>query len=84
MMLGVGLKMTKFFQYIFDDHAILEVVCDDLKEYRRELAFLRKLKLASKDSYNPIIETDFGDDGLGFEFCRLHNASIIRVMYRGN
>lgn len=76
--------MTKFFQYVFDDHAILEVVCDDLKEYRRELAFLRKLKHASKDSYNPIIETDYGDDGLGFEFCRLHNASTIRVMYRSD
>lgn len=76
--------MTKFFQYVFDGYAILDIVCDDLKEYRRELAFLRKLKLASKDSYNPIIETDFGDDGLGFEFCRLHNASTIRVMYRSD
>lgn len=76
--------MTKFFQYVFDDHAILEVVCDDLKEYRQELAFLRKLKHASKDSYNPIIETDYGGDGLGFEFCRLHNSSTIRVMYRSD
>lgn len=81
MMLRAVLKMTKYFQYIFDDCAILEVVCDDLKEYRRELSFLRKLKLASKDSYNPIIETDFGDDGLGFEFCRLYNASTVRVIY---
>lgn len=76
--------MTKFFKYVFDDHAILEVVCNNLKEYRRELAFLRKLKHASKDSCNPIIETDFGDDGLGFEFCRLHNASTIRVIYRSD
>ena len=76
--------MTKFFQYVFDDYAILDIVCDDLKEYRHELATLRRLKSASKDSYNPIIETDFGDDGLGFEFCRLHNASIVRVIYRGD
>lgn len=76
--------MTKFIQYVFDDHAILDVVCDDLKEYRRELSILRKLKHESKDSSNPIIETDFGDDGLGFEFCRLHNASTIRVMYRSD
>lgn len=76
--------MTKFFKYVFDDHAILEVVCDDLKEYRRELAFLRKLKQTSKGSYNPIIEFDYGDDGLGFEFRRLHNSSIIRVMYRSD
>lgn len=76
--------MTKFFQYVFDDHAILEVVCDDLKEFRHELATLRRLKSASKDSYNPIIETDYGDDGLGFEFCRLHNVSIVRVMYRSD
>lgn len=75
---------TKFFQYVFDDHAILEVVCDDLKEYRHELAFLRKLKFASKDSYNPIIESDYGDDCLGFEFCRLHNASTVRVIYRSD
>ena len=74
--------MTKFFRYVFDDHVITEVVCDDLKEYRRELAFLRKLKQACKDSRNPIIETDYGDDGLGFEFCRLHNASTVRVIYR--
>lgn len=76
--------MTKFFQYVFDDHAILEVICDDLKEYRHELAVLRRLKSASKDSYNPIVEMDYGDDGLGFEFCRLHNASIVRVMYRSD
>ena len=76
--------MTKFFQYVFDDHAILDVVCDNLKEYRHELAVLRRLKSASKDSYNPIIETDYGDDGLGFEFCRLHNASTVRVMYRSD
>ena len=83
-MLSVALKMTKYFQYVFNDHAILDIVCDDLKEYRYELAFLRKLKLASKYSYNPIIESDFGDDGLGFEFCRLHNASTIRVIYRSD
>lgn len=75
--------MTKYFQYIFDGYALLEVVCDDLKEYRHELAVLRRLKSASKDSDNPIVETDYGDDGLGFEFCRLHNASIVRVIYRG-
>ena len=76
--------MTKFFQYVFDDHAILDVVCDDLKEYRHELAVLRRLKSASKYSYIPIIETDYGDDGLGFEFCRLHNSSVVRVMYRSD
>ena len=76
--------MTKFFQYVFDDHALLEVVCDNLKEYRHELAVLRRLKSASKDSYNLIVETDYGDDGLGFEFCRLHNSSIVRVMYRSD
>lgn len=74
--------MVKFFQYVFEDHAILDVVCDDLKEYRRELAFMRRLKHESKDSYNPILEFDYGDDGLGFEFCRLHNSSVVRVMYR--
>lgn len=76
--------MTKYFQHVFDDHAILEVVCDDLKEYRHELALLRKLKHASKDSYNSIVETDYGDDLLGVEFCRLHNASIVRVIYLGD
>lgn len=76
--------MTRYFKYIYDTYSILDIVCDDLKEYRKELAFLRKLKHASKDSHNPIIETDFGDDGLGFEFCRLHNASIVRVMYRSD
>ena len=76
--------MTKFFQYVFDDHAILDVVCDNLKEYRQELAFLRKLRRASKDSHNPIIETDYGDSGLDFQFCRLRNASAVRVIYRGD
>lgn len=76
--------MTKYFKYIYDTYSILDVVCDDLKEYRKELAFLRKLKAESRKSYNPIIETDCGDDGLGFDFCRLHNSSTVRVMYRSD
>lgn len=76
--------MTKYFKQLFDGHAILDVVCDDLKDYRHKLAYLRMLKCATKDSYNPIIETDYGDDGLGYEFCRLHNASAVRIMYRSD
>lgn len=76
--------MNRYFKYIYDTYSVLEVVCNDLKEYRKELAFLRKLKAATRTSYNPIIETDYGDDGLGFEFCRLHNASVVRVMYRSD
>ena len=75
--------MTKYFRYSFDGYSVLDIVCDDLKDFRKELAFLRKLKLASKDSYNPIVEVDCDDAELGYEFCRLHNASTVRVMYRG-
>lgn len=76
--------MTKYFKYIYDNYHVLEAVCDDLKEYRKELAFLRKFKVACASSYNPIIETDYGDDGLGFEFRRLHSANTVRVIYRSD
>ena len=76
--------MTKYFRYFFDGHSVLDIVCDDLKDFRKELAFLRKLKHASKDSYNPIFEADYDGSELGYEFCRLHNASTVRVIYRGD
>lgn len=76
--------MTKYFKYTYDNDTILDVVCDDLKEYRRELAFLRKIKSECRKSHNPIIEMDYGDDGLGFEFMRLHGSNSVRVMYRGD
>lgn len=76
--------MTKYFRYSFDGYSVLDILCDDLKDFRKELAFLRKLKLASKDSYNPIVETDYDASELGYEFCRLHNSSVVRVMYRGD
>ena len=76
--------MTKYFRYSFDGYSVLDIVCDDLKDFRKELAFLRKLKLASKNSYNPIVEVDYDDAELGYEFCRLHNASTVRLMYRGD
>ena len=76
--------MTKYFRYSFDGYSVLDIVSDNLKDFRKELAFLRTLKHASKDSYNPIIETDYDNAELGYEFCRLHNSSIVRVMYRGD
>lgn len=82
MILKAVLIVTKYFKYIYDNYHVLEAVCDDLKEYRKELAFLRKLKASCARSYNPIIEIDYGDDGLGFEFRRLHSANIVRVIYR--
>lgn len=77
--------MVKYYGRFFDGHSTVDVVCDNLYDFRRELVKFRKLKASSKNSINPIIEFDCDDfDGeLCYEFRRLYNASSMRVILRG-
>lgn len=75
--------MTKYRKMCDSDgYQELTILCDTMKEFRSELAWMRRLKLSLSKSNNPLLEFDYNEcDTLGYEFRKLHNKGVVRVVY---